>query len=316
MAFHITIGSHRLTMVESVTVARSVENLADTATITLPGAVAGRALEIESKVAPGDAVCVRFGYDAAGEELPVEFEGYVESVATDDGSITVRCEDELYNFRRDLRDGVMTGVSVGELMRHVCAELGGFEVACDYDFRYDRFTIYNATGFDVLRKVQQETRANIYLRGRVLHIHPQYAEIGRTVVYDFARNIEKSELRYVDASKRKLLCTIEGTDAAGRAVKVTKGTPGGDRFTLSIPGVSDRATLERRADEELKARAYSGYEGTITGWLVPRVEPADLVEIRDADYEYKTGRYYAVAVERSFSEQGGECRVTLGKRIG
>ncbi len=37
MNFDITIGSFRLTMLDSVEVTRSVENLADTAVITLPG---------------------------------------------------------------------------------------------------------------------------------------------------------------------------------------------------------------------------------------------------------------------------------------
>ena len=44
MNFDITIGSFRLTTLESVVVTCSVENLADTATITLPGAVYNRAL--------------------------------------------------------------------------------------------------------------------------------------------------------------------------------------------------------------------------------------------------------------------------------
>ena len=203
-----------------------------------------------------------------------------------------------------------------KLMGHVNAELGGFSLKCDYDFRYDKFTIYNATGFDVLKKVQQETKANIYLKGKVLHIHPQYSEVGATVIYDFARNIESSELKYKDEKKRKFMCVIEGTDEKGKTIKVQKGTPGGDRFTLKIPGVSDRSTLEKRAEEELKIKAYTGYEGSITGWLIPQVEPTMQVEIRDADYEYKTGKYYVVAVETTFSQQGGKRKVTLGKKIG
>lgn len=316
MDFDITIGSFRLTMLESVVVTCSVENLADTATITLPGAAYNRALEVESKIKEGDPVCIRFGYDAHLDKLPVEFEGYVESIATDDGSIKINCEDEIYKFRKDLKNVVLSSVSVKQLLKHVIKELGGFELSCDYDFKYDKFTIYEATGFDVLKKVQEETRANIYLRGTALHVHPQYAETGRTVIYDFAVNIEKSDLKYKDARKRKFIATVEGTDAKGKTVKVTKGTPGGDKFTIKLPGVSDKATLERRAEEELKIRAYSGYEGNFTGWLVPRIEPTDIVELRDADYEYKTGKYYVVAVATTFAAGGGSRKVTIGKKIG
>lgn len=316
MDFDITIGSFRLTTLESVVVTCSVENLADTATITLPGAVYNRALEIESKIKEGDPVCIRFGYDARLQELPVEFEGYVESIATDDGSIKINCEDGIYRFRKELQNTVLSDVSVEELLRHVTNESGEFDLSCDYDFKYDKFTIYEATGFDVLKKVQEETRANIYLKGKTLHVHPQYAETGRRVIYDFAVNIEKSDLKYKDARQRKFIATVEGTDVRGKTVKATKGMPGGDKFTIRLPGVSDKATLERRADEELKIRAYSGYEGNFTTWLVPRIEPTDIVELRDADYEYKTGKYYVVAVVTTFAEGGGSRKVTIGKKIG
>ncbi len=315
MDFDITVGGFRLSMLDSVVVTASVENLADTAVITLPGAAYNKALEVEDKIHEGDAVRIRFGYDADLRELPVEFEGYVESIATDDGSIKINCEDEIYRFRKELRNTVLAGVDIKELLEHVINEIGGFELSCDYEFRYDKFTIYEATGFDVLKKVQEETRANIYLRGKTLHVHPQYAEIGKRVIYDFAVNIEKSDLKYKDGKRRKLIATIEGTDASGKTIKVTRGTPGGDKFTLKIPGVSDRATLERRADEELKIRAYSGYEGHFTGWLIPQVAPADVVELRDADYEYKNGTYYVVSVVTTFASSGGSRKVTIGKKI-
>jgi len=315
MDFDITIGKYRLTMLDEATVKRSVENLADTATITLPGAVYNKALEIEDKIREGDPVKIRFGYNREDKELPVEFEGYVENIATDDGSIKINCEDEIYNFRKDIKDTVLKNVTIKALLEHVCRELGGFELSCDYDFKYDTFTIYNATGFDVLKKVQEETRANIYLKGKTLHIHPQYSEIGKKVVYDFYVNIEKSDLKYKDATKRKFLVTIEGTDAQGKTVKVVKGTPGGDKFTLKIPGVSDVKTLEKRAEEELKIKSYSGYEGSITGWLIPGVEPTDMVEIRDRDYEFKNGAYYVISVESTFSESGGSRKITIGKKI-
>lgn len=315
MDYDITVGNYKLSMLDSVVVKRSVESLADTATITLPGAAYNRALEIESKVKEGDRVVIRFGYDAHHVALPVEFEGYVESISTDDGSLRIRCEDELYGFRKDLTDAALSNVTVEELLRHVIAELGSYDLACDYNFRYDKFTIYQASGFDVLKKVQEETRANIYLRGQTLHVHPQYAEIGKKVVYDFAVNIEKSELKYKDARQRKFLATVEGTDAKGKTIKVIKGTPGGDKFTLRLPGVSDRATLERRAEEELKIRAYAGYEGSFTGWLLPQIEPTDQVVLRDADYAFKTGTYYTVAVETSFGASGGSRKITLGKKI-
>lgn len=263
MDFDITLGKFRLTALEKATVKLSVENLADTAVITLPGAENNKALEVENKLAEGDPVVVKFGYDADLQDLPVEFEGYIESIATDDGSIRINCEDEIYRFRKDLQDTVLSNVTVKALLEYVIKELGGFTLSCDYDFKYDKFTIYQATGYDVLKKVQEDTRANIYLKGKTLHVHPQYAEIGKKVFYDFGVNIEKSALKYKDAKKRKFLAIVEGTDAAGKTVKVTKGTPGGDKFTIKIPGVSDKATLEAPGRRGVEDTSLHGLRGKL-----------------------------------------------------
>ena len=107
----------------------------------------------------------------------------------------------------------------------------------------------------------------------------------------------------------------EGTDAKGKTIRIERGTTGGDKFTLKLPGVSDRKSLEQRADEELKVRAYTGYEGSFTGWLEPYVEPTWLAEIRDTEYEYKNGSYYVLGVETTFCDKGASRVVTIGKRI-
>lgn len=313
MNYDIKIGSYKLTMINDVNIKSSVENLADTAVISLPASIYNKALQIEDKVHEGDEVVIQLGY---GEALKKEFSGFVESISTDNGSLKINCEDALYLYRKDIQDKVLSNVSVAELLEHVNSFMSsGLSLSCNYEFKYDTFTIHDATGFDVLKKVQEETRANIYLKENTLHVHPQYSEIGREIIYDFAINVEKSDLKYMDARKRKLSCTVEGRDGKGKPVKITRGTPGGDKISLRLPGVSDVKTLMMRADEEIKIRSYSGYEGNLTGWLVPFVQSTDIVEIRDNDYEYKTGKYYVVAVETSFSSAGGKRKVTLGKKI-
>lgn len=59
MNFDITIGKYRLAALEKVAIKCSVENLADTADITLPGTLFNRALKVEQKIAEGDAVRIR-----------------------------------------------------------------------------------------------------------------------------------------------------------------------------------------------------------------------------------------------------------------
>ena len=63
MDFDISVGNYRLKMVDAVKVKHSVEQLSDTATITLPAMVEGKALQVEGKLKAGDKVTIQLGYN-------------------------------------------------------------------------------------------------------------------------------------------------------------------------------------------------------------------------------------------------------------
>ena len=73
MCHNITVGNYRLLLLESVNIVRSVDTLADTATIVLPGMVHNETIDIEDKIKVGDAVKIELGYN---DKLKTEFEGY------------------------------------------------------------------------------------------------------------------------------------------------------------------------------------------------------------------------------------------------
>ena len=314
MSWNIRIGGFRLRMVEKVSIKRSVELLSDTATITLPGTVFNKAINIEDKIKVGDAVEIELGYN---DDLKPEFKGYLKAIKTDSGSLTLELEDDIYLFRKSVKDEEMKDASVKNILANICSQVGGFSVSCDYDFTYDKFVINNATGYDVLKKIQDEASPNIYLKDKVLHVHPQYAEIFGEARFDFSRNIERdgTDLKYKSEDERKLLVVVEGTDETGATVSVEKGTTGGDKMTLKLPGVSSRRSLEQKAQSVLEQKVYTGYEGSFQAWLVPYVDAGYKVAITDPDYEIKNGTYYVISVETTFSKDGGVRKITLGKRL-
>ena len=314
MCWNIRIGGFRLRMVEKVSIKRSVELLSDTATITLPGTVFNKAINIEDKIKVGDAVEIELGYN---DDLKPEFKGYLKAIKTDGGSLTLELEDDIYLFRKSVKDEEMKNASVKSILENICSQVGGFSVSCDYDFSYDKFVINNATGYDVLKKIQDEASPNIYLKDKVLHVHPQYAEIFGEARFDFSRNIERdgTDLKYKSEDERKLLVVVEGTDETGATVSVEKGTTGGDKMTLKLPGVSSKSSLEQKAQSVLDQKVYTGYEGSFQSWLIPYVDAGYKVSITDPDYEIKDGTYYVISVETTFSQNGGVRKITLGKKI-
>ena len=314
MSWNIRIGGFRLRMVEKVSIKRSVELLSDTATITLPGTVFNKAINIEDKIKVGDAVEIELGYN---DDLKPEFKGCLKAIKTDGGSLTLELEDDIYLFRKSVKDEEMKDASVKSILENICSQVGGFSVSCDYDFTYDKFVINNATGYDVLKKIQDEASPNIYLKDNTLHVHPMYSEIFGEARFDFSKNIERdgTDLKYKSEDERKLLVVVEGTDETGATVSVEKGTTGGDKMTLKLPGVSSRSSLEQKAQSVLEQKVYTGYEGSFQTWLVPYVDAGYKVRITDPDYEVKDGTYYVISVETTFSKDGGVRKITLGKRL-
>jgi hypothetical protein len=321
MVFDIQIGNYKLGMLEKVVVDRSVEQLADTAVITLPGTAYNKTLDVESKIKRGDKIAVQFGYD---NSLVDEFDGYLESIHTDDESITINCEDPIFLYRVALDNIELKAPTVKSILDYVNQKVSAyypnddpFTLNCDYDFSYDKFVINNATGYDVLKQIQDEAKPNVYLKGHVLHVHPQYSQIFGSAVYDFSVNIDSEgcELKYRDIDERKLMIEVEAKGKDGKVVKIDVGSIGGDKETLKISGVTNIDSLKKLAQERLNQKAYTGLEGSFKSWLVPYCDAGYKAKIIDKDYEYKNGWYYVLGVKTEFSKNADSREIKLGKKL-
>lgn len=312
MCFNIAIGQRQLLAVESISIVRSVSNLADTAQIALPAMAANATLDIESKIAVGDTVEIQLGYD---NKLETEFSGYIDRINTDDGNLTIECIDALWFFKRvSLPDKVFNDVSLNDLLQQIVAAVEiPIDVKCDYSLTYKKFTFYKATAFDVLKKIQDDTKADIYFENTTLHIHPVYSEAGNRVAFDFSKNIESAELKYIKAGDRDQEVEVSYTDIAGTVHTATMGKSGGKKTKIAVP--ADDSGIQKVAENWYNALVYDGYEGSFTGWLVPYVKPTDIVSLHDEQYEYKDGDYYVVGTEVEFSSSGGRRKIELGRRM-
>lgn len=313
LRWHITIGDYKVNLLDSVEIHKSVDLLADTCIIKLPGSVHGKALQVEDKVNAGDKVLVKLGYD---DDLQTEFEGYLQRIDTDDGSLIFNCEDELFLLRKDVKDKEFKSASVSDIANYLVSQTGSrLSVNCSLTATYDKFTISRATAYDVLKKLQEETNGNIYLKQGTLHLHPRYMEKGGDVIYSFQHNIESSDLKYRKAEDRKVEVIVKRTMPDGKTLTARAGVSGGDKVEKNGDGMS-QGMMQQTADNEVRARSYNGYEGSITGWLLPYCEPTWTARVKDADYPYKDGGYYIVAVTTSVDGSGGGRRkIQLDRKV-
>ena len=312
MQYDIQVGSYRLGMLDRVEIHKSVEQLADTAVITLPGAQYNNALQVEDRLKCGDGVTIRFGYKETGMEL--EFEGWLQRISTDGGNLRLHCEDALFLFRKELPNEVLKNVTLEALLKKVISGCGiSVELSCSYSWTYSKFVIENATGYDVLKKVQEESGADIYLDDK-LHVHPPGEIIGKERYYDLAVNVEKEDLTYRRAEDKKVKVVVKALLPDGTVREIEAGSTGGDKIEIKCP-TSDEASMKARGDLEVKRRTFDGYEGSITGWLIPMCKPADSVTLKDKDYPYKDGTYFVTSVTTEFSKEGGSRKIDLGFRL-
>lgn len=313
MKFDIEVGSYKLGMVEKVEIIRSVEQLADTAVVTLPGAEYNIALDVEQKIHRGDRIVINMGYEEIG--MVQEFEGYVQRIGSDNGAITLECEDDLFLFRKSLPDAQLKNVTLASLLQKVVEGVGGgFSIDCSYSWTYEKFVINSATGYDVLRKIQEECGADIYIQGKTLHVHAPGEKVGNTIYYDFTQNVQDCDLTYRRTEDRRVRVVVKALLPDGKVKEREYGTTGGDKVTVKCAS-SDDASMKLRGESEHKRLTFDGYDGNIVTWLIPYVKPGDKAVLHDKDYEYKDGSYYVWAVTTEFSSDGGKRTVELGYRL-
>jgi hypothetical protein len=315
MNYRIKAGKYEVRAVEKITVKKSVETLSDTAVIVIPGTYMNVRLDVKDKLHVGDTVSIDLGYDG---NLNHEFSGFIKSIETNDASVTLECEDGLYLWRRSVANKEYKSVTLKSLLESIAKDIdASFKISCSYEFGYDKFVVFRQTGYDVLKKIRDEIKADIYFEENTLHIHPPYEFIKneKPVIFDMTRNIEKADLKYVKAADKNVEVKVSLIKPNGVKKIETHGRPGGTVIEKTIYGASE-GKLKEVAKSILNIWNYDGYEGSITGWLLPFVEPAYRVKIIDFERaETKNEQYYVTATETSFSSAGGQRKVIIGKRL-
>lgn len=314
MDWKVKFDNYTLGLIAEIEIESSVNNLVDIATIILPETVMNKVVDFQSKIKRGSFVSIELGYDG---KLKNEFEGYVREITTNDSSLKIVCEDALFLFRKNVKDVELKDTDIKKIAQLLIDQIDpSFTLNCDYIIPYEKFIIHQATGYDVLKKLQEETRANIYFdtKNKTLHIHGQYLEKLGEVKYSMQHNVEKSSLEYITAIDKKVEVTIEGVDLKGKVTSYTTGTTGGEKITRKV-GTIPQSGIKIMAETEYNNQMSDGYTGSFDAWLVPFVQPTYTAIIQDQDYPYKTGRYYVVSVKTNFSESGGVRTITPGIKL-
>ncbi|MCX8018939.1 MAG: hypothetical protein N2747_00425 [Chitinophagaceae bacterium] len=309
----IQIGEFKLQLLESLDITHSVEELTDTAGIKLPASTLNKAEQVEEKIKRGDPVIIQLGYDG---QLRDEFSGYVTAINVLNDGIKILCEDNIYLYRKPIPNKQFGRVRLKEILNYITQHCGLTHIVqCDFEYTYEKFTIYEANGYDVLKKIQEDTKANVYVKNNELHCHMAYSETFGYALYDMSVNVEKSDLEYKMAEDKKVQVEVTCTNQKGEILKATVGSADGEKISIIAPGNNNKQGLTFIALQELENIKQSGYVGSLTAWLEPYVQSGYVVEIKDKDYPARTGKYYVKKVETSVSASGATRKIEIGKKM-
>jgi len=295
----------------------SVDNLVDTATIVLPGFVMNERLQLRDQIKEGSQVKIDLGYNGS---LKNEFSGFVKEITNNDNSLKIICEDAYYLFRKSIKDKELKLATLKDIAYYLTQEIDAtYTVKCSYEIQYEKFTIFQNKASDVLKKIQEETLANIYFdtKKKELHIHPPYVEKKGVANYAMEQNIESSSLEYKNRKGASYGITVESTDLEGNVNEVKVGSLDGDQTTMNV-GSMNKKSMEALAKNALRIKTTPTYQGSFDVWLVPYVKPSFMATITDNDFaeingkESQNANYYVKSVATSLSESGGKRTIEIG----
>ena len=263
--YKILFGSqkqYRITAIESLKIFESVESIISTAEITLPKRPK------DGFINAGDDMQIWLWYN--NDKQIKAFEGYIKEFSDNGGNYTIFCENSVYKLRNvTVENESYNKISCKELLDKIASK-SGLTVDCDYDFEYDKFTIQNASAYQILRQIKDDTPSHIYIKDGCLHMHAPYIKNFGTAIYDTAINIDKDgfDVKFLAKTQRKTRIIYKGKDKDGKQIQSdVKGSPDGNIITVDFKGVTTKEALNKMAQEMANTKQFDGIEGSFQTWL-------------------------------------------------
>ena len=321
MQSNIAIGAFKPIKPHSLTWKRSLDNYSDTATIKVPGMARLRcsdnqytAVNAAEVFQEGMAVKAYAGYNGVQQ---LRFQGFIRRI---NFTIPVQIECEGYSYLLRKKEGYTNSYKnttakqiLSDLIAGTVIKLSG-DIP---DIPLQNIYFKNVKGTDVLDYLKDKCLLTIYFNNEVLYCGLKMTEVKKTVKLRLGWNVIKDDELKFEAGKELATVNIqiEKRNPDGSKIKAKHGQKDGSVKILKVRHITDEASLATIAAEERKKLVYRGYEGMITCFATPVIEPGMAVNIYDSRYPQRTGQYFVEAVDGSFTTGGGRQKIKIGAAV-
>lgn len=323
--------------VNNVEVSESIEDLTQTAKITIPRKLKFDGKPIASTINSifnwGDKVKIELGYFP---NLRTVFTGYISNISIN-APIEIEFQDEMFLLKqkkilfpvkfntvtrgkkgRKLKTPkiVETKIPLRKLLSDVLLEGTGiqFRLLTEVDINVKRFDSSAATVLDKLKDVYG---LYSYFVDGILHVGLA-SDASRTTKVPFVFEeviIDDTNLKYQRLEDVRLRVRAESINTRTNArIELFVGDPDGAVKDFKILNAS-KSELEKFAKSKLSERKYEGYRGEFLTFGENYVRPGDIASLTSKQYPEKNGNYLVVSVKRMFGIEGYRQLVELGQRV-
>lgn len=298
-----------LRQVSRVEISTSVQDVCQSATITLPRNIpAFRNSELKKLIRRGDEVSIALGYD--GDLRVVDFTGFATRVGAD-VPVVIECRDALWKLLQEPFHKAYKNASVPAVINDLVGSKYKHQAM---DATIGPLRVVKGKKGDVFKALKDEFGLVTYLKGDTVFCGVLFDAQARTATYALERNVKSSDLTYRTAEEVSLKVTAKSIKRDGSKIEAVVGDPDGEARTLNYYGITSKAELEKLAKVDMEKFKYDGYEGGLKGFGVPMCQHGDKVRLTSTDHPERDGEYLAESVNITFGPDGFERDIKLAQQ--
>jgi hypothetical protein len=300
--------------IKEVQINESFDDLTDTAIVELP-----RNLKYEDRniyegenplIRRGDKIKLSAGYYP---NLDVRFEGYISKI-DNNVPVVLKCEDSMWILKQKIvPNKTFQNTNLPDVMDYIMEGI-------DIEFR-----VLNASGFDlrindasvgtILKKLRDELGIYSWFKNGVLYVgQAYYPDLAKEKTFLFEKVIIDSELQYLKKEDVKIKVKGILINSDNTREEISVGDEDGDLRTVFQYGGTTE-DLKRTINSFLEQANYTGYYGSFTTFLEPKVTHGYYAVLNSYKYPERKGKYLIKSVATTFGVNGGRQEIELERRI-
>lgn len=332
----ITCGNFQFSGVHEVRIRKSIHSINDTATIILPSIAkyipknSTSTTTTNTSSLPdfqaGSPIQIDLGYN---NDLNSEFTGFIKRTGTG-MPFTIECEGYVRELRQNVNisgDFRKKPTSAAKLLA-LAVQGTDISVVCPVDFPITgvKLTKFNGVQIcDLIKEVSLGALTIFFITPKTLWCglvylafagnNNPFSNEGEQVNYRIGFNCPMQRGLEEHDNSEPIQVIIKGKSAAGKLLHAeSKENKALNKKVHLSSQIADSATMGKFAQEKEYMTNYVGYQGTITGFLVPYAYPGLNVNIINKFRPDLNGVYLSEAMEVSYGVKGARRTMHIGPK--